>query len=335
MIGAFRDDVPVLLSTESAGEGRNLQFCHVMINLDLPWNPMQIEQRLGRLHRVGQSHDVVLTNLVSKGSIEERILHVLESKINMFELVVGELDMILGRVDDEFDFETSVFDAFATRRGRRRVRQRLERAGRAAGQCPYVTIVESRAAVDALVGGDGAERASDPKDTPLRLLARLVARSADGLWETPGTPSSRSCPPPGERPGTARRDAVTADPDVAREDGAMLLVTGHPAVAKAAEASWRRATPARSPWPLPRSAPPDAATLLTKPETVLPVEHGSDPPDAALERALRPFCASGALVGCALTAEDQLPGAGRACGSTCPAALRCSTGSSGASPDRP
>ena len=60
--------MPVLLSTESAGEGRNLQFCHVMINVDLPWNPMQIEQRLGRLHRVGQEHDVLLANLVSRGS---------------------------------------------------------------------------------------------------------------------------------------------------------------------------------------------------------------------------------------------------------------------------
>ena len=64
-IAAFRDDVPVLLSTESAGEGRNLQFCHVMVNMDLPWNPMQIEQRLGRLHRVGQDHEVLLTNLVA------------------------------------------------------------------------------------------------------------------------------------------------------------------------------------------------------------------------------------------------------------------------------
>ena len=88
----------MLLSTESAGEGRNLQFCHVMINIDLPWNPMQIEQRLGRLHRVGQQHDVLLANLVSRGTIEQHILHVLESKINLFELVVGELDMILGRV---------------------------------------------------------------------------------------------------------------------------------------------------------------------------------------------------------------------------------------------
>ena len=67
-IGAFRGGVPVMLSTESAGEGRNLQFCHMMINVDLPWNPMQIEQRLGRLHRVGQTHDVLLTNLVARGT---------------------------------------------------------------------------------------------------------------------------------------------------------------------------------------------------------------------------------------------------------------------------
>jgi SNF2 family DNA or RNA helicase len=112
VIAAFRDEAQVLLSTESAGEGRNLQFCHVMVNMDLPWNPMQIEQRLGRLHRVGQEHDVLLTNLVASGTIEEQVLRVLEAKINLFELVVGELDMILGRVDDEFDFETTVFDAF-------------------------------------------------------------------------------------------------------------------------------------------------------------------------------------------------------------------------------
>ena len=83
-----------------------------MVNFDLPWNPMQIEQRLGRLHRIGQEHDVTLTNLVGRGSIEQRIMHVLEAKINLFELVVGELDMILGRVDDDFDFENEVFDAF-------------------------------------------------------------------------------------------------------------------------------------------------------------------------------------------------------------------------------
>ncbi len=128
-IGAFRDEVPVLLSTESAGEGRNLQFCHVMVNVDLPWNPMQIEQRLGRLHRVGQDHDVLLTNLVARGTIEQRILHVLEAKINLFELVVGELDMILGRVDDDFDFESSVFDAYVGARDDEEFAGRLAQIG--------------------------------------------------------------------------------------------------------------------------------------------------------------------------------------------------------------
>jgi len=129
VISSFRDEAPVLLSTESAGEGRNLQFCHVMVNIDLPWNPMQIEQRLGRLHRVGQTQDVLLTNLVARDTIEQRILHVLEAKINMFELVVGELDMILGRIDDDFDFETSVFDAYVEARDDAEFDERLTEIG--------------------------------------------------------------------------------------------------------------------------------------------------------------------------------------------------------------
>jgi SNF2 family DNA or RNA helicase len=153
VIGAFRDDDPVLLSTESAGEGRNLQFCHVMINLDLPWNPMQIEQRLGRLHRIGQTDDVLLTNLVSRGSIEERILHILETKINMFELVVGELDMILGRIDEDFDFEQTVFDAFTSTEDDAAFARRMDEIGDrlAAARTTYLA---DRNNVDALVGKD-------------------------------------------------------------------------------------------------------------------------------------------------------------------------------------
>ncbi|MGH3684916.1 MAG: DEAD/DEAH box helicase [Pseudonocardiaceae bacterium] len=152
-VSSFRDDVPVLLSTESAGEGRNLQFCHVMINMDLPWNPMQIEQRLGRLHRVGQDHDVLLANLVSRGTIEERILHVLESKINLFELVVGELDMILGRVTDDFDFETSVFTAYVTAADDAAFAASLDDLGAdlARARSDYL---RTRGAVDQLVGED-------------------------------------------------------------------------------------------------------------------------------------------------------------------------------------
>ncbi|MGP6159176.1 MAG: DEAD/DEAH box helicase [Vulcanimicrobiaceae bacterium] len=128
-MNAFRGTAPVLLSSEAAGEGRNLQFCHVMINYDLPWNPMQIEQRLGRIHRIGQDHDVALTNLVGVGTIEERILRVLEAKINLFELVVGELDMILGHIDDDFDFESFVFESHVESRDEAEFGERLERLG--------------------------------------------------------------------------------------------------------------------------------------------------------------------------------------------------------------
>jgi len=150
-IAAFREQAPVMLSTESAGEGRNLQFCHVMVNMDLPWNPMQIEQRLGRLHRVGQERDVLLTNLVASGTIEEQVLRVLEAKINLFELVVGELDMILGRVDDDFDFEATVFDAFVVSGDDAEFGERMAAIGDdlARARTDYLA---SRAAIDSLVG---------------------------------------------------------------------------------------------------------------------------------------------------------------------------------------
>ncbi|MGH9157844.1 MAG: DEAD/DEAH box helicase [Acidimicrobiales bacterium] len=152
-IARFEDDAPVLLTTDAAGEGRNLQFCHVMVNVDLPWNPMQIEQRLGRLHRIGQRHDVVLTNLVSRGTIEDRILAVLEARINLFELVVGELDMILGRVDDDFDLETHVFRAHVQASDDEQFDARLGELG---DRLAHVRAehLEGVARIDELVGTD-------------------------------------------------------------------------------------------------------------------------------------------------------------------------------------
>ena len=90
---------------------------------------MQIEQRLGRLHRIGQDHDVTVVNLVAKGTVEERVLSVLETKINLFELVVGELDMILGRIEDDYDLERVVFDAHVQSRDMDELGARLEEVG--------------------------------------------------------------------------------------------------------------------------------------------------------------------------------------------------------------
>lgn len=104
-IDDFEQRAQVLLSTEAAGEGRNLQFCRTMINFDIPWNPMRIEQRVGRIHRIGQTRDVRIYNLSARGTIEDYLLEILDQKLNMFELVIGEMDMILGELSDEHDFE--------------------------------------------------------------------------------------------------------------------------------------------------------------------------------------------------------------------------------------
>jgi SNF2 family DNA or RNA helicase len=106
----FREHVPVLLASETGGEGRNIQFANAIVNYDLPWNPMKIEQRIGRIHRIGQTQDVFIFNFCLKDSIEEYILKILHDKINMFELVVGEIETILGNVDEEFDFSEVVID---------------------------------------------------------------------------------------------------------------------------------------------------------------------------------------------------------------------------------
>ena len=159
-IAAFRAEVPVLVSTEAAGEGRNLQFCHQMVNFDLPWNPMEIEQRLGRLHRIGQEHDVTVVNLVTKATIEERVLSVLERKINLFELVVGELDMIIGRVDDDYDFERVVFDAHLASRDTEELAARLDEVGErlAAARLAHLGSRERNdLLVSAGTGEDGAD----------------------------------------------------------------------------------------------------------------------------------------------------------------------------------
>lgn len=109
-IEAFRDTVNVLLASETGGEGRNIQFANCIVNYDLPWNPMKIEQRIGRIHRIGQTQDVFIFNFCQKDSIEEYILRILHDKINMFELVVGEIETILGNVDDDFDFGEIIMD---------------------------------------------------------------------------------------------------------------------------------------------------------------------------------------------------------------------------------
>ncbi|MEK0315766.1 DEAD/DEAH box helicase [Cohnella sp. 56] len=105
MMDLFRRRAQVMVATEAGGEGINLQFCHHIINFDLPWNPMRVEQRIGRVHRLGQTEDVKIYNLCTYGTIEEHIVHLLHEKINMFETVIGELDEIVERMEREESLE--------------------------------------------------------------------------------------------------------------------------------------------------------------------------------------------------------------------------------------
>jgi superfamily II DNA or RNA helicase len=114
----FRKRGGALLLTHSGTEGRNLQFCHRLANFDLPWNPMEIEQRIGRLHRLGQQHPVRIYNFVQAGTLQEHLLEVLQEKLNLFELVVGETGLVLGEKFGSGEFADEVLRRWRESEGR-------------------------------------------------------------------------------------------------------------------------------------------------------------------------------------------------------------------------
>jgi len=128
-VADFKKDVRVMVSTESGAEGRNLQFCNQLINFDLPWNPMRVEQRIGRLHRLGQESDVTILNLSCNETIEAHIIDLLARKIRMFELVIGELDLILGNVEGAKSFEELIREAWQSSGSDEDLEERMEEIG--------------------------------------------------------------------------------------------------------------------------------------------------------------------------------------------------------------
>lgn len=109
LIEHFRDHASVLIATEAAAEGLNLQFCSLVINYDLPWNPQRIEQRIGRCHRYGQKHDVVVINFLNeRNEADRRVLELLEQKFNLFSGVFGASDEVLGTIESGVDFEKRI-----------------------------------------------------------------------------------------------------------------------------------------------------------------------------------------------------------------------------------
>lgn len=109
LIEHFRDSASIMIATEAAAEGVNIQFCSLVINYDLPWNPQRVEQRIGRCHRYGQQHDVVVINFLNeRNEADRRVLELLTEKFNLFNGVFGASDDVLGTIESGVDFEKRI-----------------------------------------------------------------------------------------------------------------------------------------------------------------------------------------------------------------------------------
>lgn len=113
LVDYFRESGSIMIATEAGAEGINLQFCSLVINYDLPWNPQRIEQRIGRAHRYGQKHDVVVVNFLDQDNdADRRVYELLESKFKLFDGVFGASDEVLGAVESGVDFERRIADIY-------------------------------------------------------------------------------------------------------------------------------------------------------------------------------------------------------------------------------
>lgn len=109
LVDYFRDNAEIMVATEAAAEGINLQFCSLVVNYDLPWNPQRVEQRIGRCHRYGQKYDVVVVNFINKANrADQRVYQLLDQKFNLFKGVFGASDEVLGSIGNGVDFEKRI-----------------------------------------------------------------------------------------------------------------------------------------------------------------------------------------------------------------------------------
>ena len=113
LVDYFKEEAQIMIATEAAAEGMNLQFCSLIVNYDLPWNPQRIEQRIGRCHRYGQIHDVVVVNFLNKkNEADQRVYELLKEKFKLFDGVFGASDEILGNIESGIDFQKRIADIY-------------------------------------------------------------------------------------------------------------------------------------------------------------------------------------------------------------------------------
>lgn len=127
VVEEFRNHACILIGTEAAAEGINLQFCSLVVNYDLPWNPQRIEQRIGRCHRYGQKNDVVVINFLNrKNAADCRVYELLSQKFRLFEGVFGSSDDVLGTIESGVDFEKRIASIYQTCKTAEEIQQQFD-----------------------------------------------------------------------------------------------------------------------------------------------------------------------------------------------------------------
>ena len=180
IVEAFKNEKTILIATESGAEGINLQFCSLLINFDLPWNPQRVEQRIGRCHRYGQRIDVMVINLLNlKNRAEERVLQLLQDKFHLFGGVFGASDEVLGAIESGTDFAKRVFEIQQTARTNDEIDTAFNELRAELEQQIKADIIDARGKLIGTFDKDVVKRLADRKEALKRILddfeERLIA----------------------------------------------------------------------------------------------------------------------------------------------------------------
>ena len=171
IVEEFRERAQILIATEAAAEGVNLQFCSLIVNYDLPWNPQRVEQRIGRCHRYGQKHDVVVLNFINtRNHADQRVYELLSEKFNLFSGVFGASDEVLGVIESGVDIERRIAAAYQTCRNEAEIKAAFDQLQAELDEQIKKQMATTRQALLENFDQDVAERLRINKDKTLESL---------------------------------------------------------------------------------------------------------------------------------------------------------------------
>lgn len=229
-IEEFFQTTEILICTEAGGEGRNLQAASVLVNYDLPWSPLRIEQRIGRIHRFGQKSDVYILNFATKDTIAEKVLEILERKIMLFEDAFGGSDVLLGSTEDDTGFERHIRELLGNKKTGREIEIEIESSAKIAKENLHkIDSLLSTEVMDFnMAAFQSVVEKKEAQDDAQEILKKIAAHESGffkglgGLGEAGGVATF-------EFDGAIRQGSFS--PELCEENpGVEFLTVGHPYV---------------------------------------------------------------------------------------------------------